>query len=283
MASVDPNGDATAMAAAYVRTTTKDSNPPCGGDQKGVFWPAANVHYVLDYDCTADVDRDACEAAVVASFQTWEDVTCSYLSFTYDGRVVSAPIGYLRDGSNLNVVKFFDFGGWPGTPGEQAVTLTTISCETGHILDADILINGSFVFRIAPQPGDERVDIQNTLTHEVGHLAGFAHSPDPESTMFSTGTFDELKKRDLTPDDAQGLCDVYPVGHEPMESSGCGCRIGRDGDADGATVGQLWLWAALALACRVTLRRRRSGERRIALSQGSEEALSAPAEHHRTD
>jgi hypothetical protein len=80
---------------------------------------------------------------------------------------------------------------------------------------ADITLNGQgFAFTTAPT-GATAADVQNTVTHEVGHLLGFDHSPDPESTMFADAPLGETKKRDLTADDAQGLCDVYPLGHEP--------------------------------------------------------------------
>lgn len=211
--------------SGYVRTTTKDSEPPCEGDSKEVSWPTADVHYVLDDACSPDVDRDSCEASVRASFQTWQDVACSSLNLSYDGRKVDVPLGYQRNGPNLNAVKWIE-ADWPGPPDAAAVTLVSIGCSAGRILDADILVNGALAtFTTAPVPGEGRLDVQNTITHEVGHLAGFAHVPDPESTMYFTGVPGETSKRSLTVDDAQGLCMVYPIGHDP-DGNGCGCAAG---------------------------------------------------------
>jgi hypothetical protein len=239
-------GEAADLAAAssYVRTTNQDATPPCTGEVKPVYWPVAEVPWLLDDRCSEDVPVDACEAAVVASFQTWQDISCAYLAFPYGGRMADAPIGYDRDSSNINVVKWFE-SNWPGMPDQMALTLTTIGCSSGRLLDADMMVNGvKFTFTTAPMAGEGRADIQNTITHEVGHAAGFAHSPDPESTMFAMAADDETKKRDLTAGDVQGLCDVYPLGKEPGSGDGCGCRAAGGGAAAQAPLVML----ALALA-----------------------------------
>jgi matrixin len=248
-----------AQASSYVRGTTHDSDQPCPGEAKPVYWPVVEVPWVLDDACSADVGVDACAAAVVASFQAWQDVGCAYLAFPYDGRMADAPLGYNRGGSNLNVVKWLE-SDWPGMPLQTALTLTTVGCSSGRIMDADILINGvDNSFTAAPVAGEGRSDIQNTMTHEVGHVAGFAHSGDPESTMFATAGKDETKKRDLTTDDAQGLCDVYPLGSEPGNGDdGCGCRAAGGGAAARAPLVMLALGVVLSVRCR---RARRSRSR----------------------
>src|SRR5262245_5547401 len=128
---IEQSGGITApgtLAIAYVRATNQDSNPPCSGAVVQAFWPVSEVHWTLDDACSADVGVDACEAAVKAAFQTWEDVPCAYLSFPYDGRMAAAPIGYQQGGQNLNVVKWFE-SGWPGMADQNALTLTTLGCS----------------------------------------------------------------------------------------------------------------------------------------------------------
>lgn len=244
-----------AAASSYVRGTNQDSDPPCGGEIKPLYLPVVELPWVLDDACSEDVGVDACEAAVVASFQTWQDVTCAYLAFRYDGRMADAPIGYNKTGSNLNVVKWFE-SDWPGLPDQAALTLTSIGCSSGRIVDADMMINGvDNTFTVAPVAGEGRADIQNAITHEVGHVAGFAHSPDLESTMFAMALKEETKKRDLTADDTQGLCDVYPLGSEPRAGDdGCGCRAAGDGAAAYASLVML----ALGVILWVRTRKRRS-------------------------
>jgi MYXO-CTERM domain-containing protein len=97
------------------------------------------------------------------------------------------------------------------------------------------------------ETGCAYVDLQNTITHEVGHVIGLAHSPVAGATMSATTAPREITKRDLAADDVAAVCAVYPHG-----SGGCGC-----GSAEAAGAGSLVL-AALALR-----RPRRRPARRI--------------------
>ena len=68
----------------------------------------------------------------------------------------------------------------PYQTGAIAITTVTSNSNTGEILDADMEINAvdkSFTDVIMdpePRPGIEVHDLQNTLTHEFGHLIGLA-------------------------------------------------------------------------------------------------------------
>ncbi|HVE87584.1 MAG TPA: matrixin family metalloprotease, partial [Myxococcales bacterium] len=98
-------------------------------------------------------------------------------------------------------------------------------------------------------------DIQNTITHEVGHFLGLAHDQDPESTMYFSASPGELKKRSLDPGTAQFVCDAYPRGlpsqpctvrplnaNDPMPlSSGCSAVPGAVLAAAAAAAVALWL------------------------------------------
>jgi hypothetical protein len=111
------------------------------------------------------------------------------------------------------------------------------------ILDADIELNNvNYTFTTDPtnataRPGTQLADLENTLTHELGHVQGLAHTcwdhiapspphdnsgnpiPDcndalPESilatTMYPYASMPgEISKRNLSPDDSAGVCDVY--------------------------------------------------------------------------
>lgn len=83
------------------------------------------------------------------------------------------------------------------------------------------------------QTGCYYIDLQNTVTHEVGHFIGLAHpcgdpglpacSSDPayaETTMYPQTTPGDVAKRTLAPDDVAGFCAIYPA------SGGCGCGAG---------------------------------------------------------
>ena len=55
-------------------------------------------------------------------------------------------------------------------------------------------------------------DIQNTMTHEMGHAMGLDHVAEPLSTMEATAPMGETQKRIIDVGTAAGFCDAYPRG-----------------------------------------------------------------------
>jgi MYXO-CTERM domain-containing protein len=146
-----------------------------------------------------------------------------------------------------------------------ALTTVTYRVSTGAILDADVEVNagnggdedeGFFVTCIdppAPVCSEERragcigMDLRNTMTHEVGHFLGLAHSNLRASTMFARAAQGETRMRVLSADAVEGMCDIYPLGGAVKT---CGSH------AEGcSTVGAKDTWLALA-ALAFLLRRR---------------------------
>ena len=201
---------------------------------------------------SADIAADAdTQAALTASMTTWNAVTCSYLKLGDAGTITAAPVGYVPGGPNYNAVKWIETS-WPENRQAIAATLTTFECDTGKLVDADVLFNGEdFTFTVEPDLLPTAADVENTMTHELGHLVGFDHSPDPQSTMYAEAPLGETIKRDLTADDAAGMCDVYTVGEEPDLDGGC-CGTGAGGGRGSAAL------AAAVAAMLVTRRRRRA-------------------------
>ena len=54
-------------------------------------------------------------------------------------------------------------------------------------------------------------DIQNTLTHEIGHVIGLDHVEQSGSTMEPSAPLGETRKRILDPGTQAGFCHVYPA------------------------------------------------------------------------
>lgn len=154
---------------------------------------------------------------------------------------------------------------WQHANGALAITTTTYDPNSGRISDSDIELNTPrFTFTSVDSPpcvppifntNCVASDVQNTLTHEVGHVLGLGHSPDPNSTMSASAQPGETSKRSLDADSKQFVCDVYPEGR-PSRLCVIPAYDGELGKAK-AECGVLPGPALLALSL-LLLRRRRS-------------------------
>ena len=151
-----------------------------------------------------------------------------------------------------------------------ALTTTTYDPQSGRILDADIELNQpGFIFSTVDTPrcmpplipystSCVAWDLQNTVTHEIGHMMGLDHTSFTGSTMNPTAPPGELSKRDLDTGTSSFVCNVYPKG-EPTRDCVIRPVTGQLGNvAVGCNCGSgagLLLLPALALALK---RRRRA-------------------------
>ncbi|MEZ4433623.1 MAG: matrixin family metalloprotease [bacterium] len=257
-------------ASAYERSTTSRGAP--------LEWNQRVIHFALNAAGSDDIELAALEAEVQRAFAPWAEHTCAIIEFPYDGLTDAGAdlddIGFDLEGPNENVVVFREeredwrvIDAATGRPRESTIiAVTTVTfCEEkggqcdlpGEILDADIEVNGAFFrFSIDQTPPANRFDLRNTLTHEVGHLLGFDHTPDTEATMFASAPVGETKKRSLEEDDIAALCDVYARIYDERKGSDDDCRAAPG--ADGSPAPALLLLAGLAWRSR---RRRLTADR----------------------
>jgi hypothetical protein len=270
----------------YVRT-----GPTKAGNY--LFWESGCVFITVDAEGTKQVAGDLEFGVIDASIAAWNNgiASCSYMQIINAGRK-AMEVG--RD--NTNLIKFRDVS-WcrPATRDDPmrchpdtAAGITTAtyvddatSDRDGAIVDADIELNGeNFAIGVNGQTsGTENClsELQNTLTHEIGHLLGLEHTclapGDPprvddqgvavplcsvasvaqqNATMFNFQECGERKKETLEADDIAGVCGIYPTAADPNtcepvgDDSGC-CNAGT------GPTGPLLL-LGFVLACR---RRRR--------------------------
>ncbi len=214
----------TPEAQAYVTYTTLSQGvqTPCSCEleqPRKLRWETSNLPYWIQ---TAPLPNPiAAEQAIHQSIGAWDAVEgCDAPDFTFGG-VIADPtfegkvprIGYSQTHPELNtnlITWFSEPGTWTDGPGVLALTRLTYNPCTGQIFDADITINAvDFDFGMRSEPIEGFMDVQNTVTHEMGHFLGLDHSQTPDATMFPTAPNSEVIKRTLEADDAEGLCCIY--------------------------------------------------------------------------
>lgn len=275
-----------AGASAWVSTLSVESGTPL----RWLCTDTVSVRVNSKGDSRINDGSDV--AAVKRSLATWDQAAagCSYLRIKALPDSATATAEFIQKGENENVVVWVDKG-WDHSAMAVAVTSVAFVDSKGHaqdgrILDADIEMNGQN-FKFTTSGSALRMDIENTITHELGHVLGIDHPCDDgetsqtpldhngkevpactsakvpawmkATTMWFSADPGETNKRTLEPDDIAALCGIYPKGFDYnlacSKSSGGGCSVARrPGDGSEAPGGALW-WAALVTLLLVARRK----------------------------
>lgn len=176
--------------------------------QTAVRWDSRAIDYAIN-NTSASMDEGECVRAIKAAFAVWTRVEGAGLQLKFTGFTEQSP-GYQGEDA-LNVVAFAGQDEWVFDDTVMAMTISRFDTETGVLSDSDILINDwNFVWSVG---GDN--DLQNALTHEVGHLLGLDHSDDTRASMSGRVLRGETSKRVLSPDDEAAVAELYPFDREP--------------------------------------------------------------------
>lgn len=258
-----------------------------------LYWAEdTNIVYRANAAGNPETPGDTEFTAFNDSFKTWNAALnqCSSLTFTEGPRTNTRVTGWVENSStNENVLLFRqvfcskvkelsstdacwgrqDCGNqydcWQHQADAIAITTTTYDPRSGQILDADIELNvPSFIFSTVNAPPCVRPnystsciawDLQNTVTHEIGHMLGLDHTGNPGSTMNPTAPPGEITKRTLDVGTASFPCAVYPKGGVSQD-----CVIvpvsSTLGNKPGCSTAEAWPVAMLGLLA-LTRRRRR--------------------------
>lgn len=212
-------------AHAYKRTLSPQ------GD--ALYWEHYPIPFYIHRAVPSHLAAEPTYLAIRQSFQAWAEPECTCLRFEDKGLTDDTQLGYNQKepSKNQNIV-IFVMQSWKHASNAVAVTSTTFNEKNGEIVGYDIEINAvNFLFSLDAMPihGSPTMDIQNTITHEIGHVIGLDHSNVGDSTMFASGPVGETKKRTLHQDDLDGLCDIYPknrgcpLKQQLTQPEACGC------------------------------------------------------------
>jgi hypothetical protein len=281
--------------APYVRsraTTTiaNNSKAHC------LWWPEGTITYQQASKGNPETRPLGSEfTAIHQAFESWQFVMndCGNLSLLEGPRLAETRIGYDPDRTdNHNTIVFRTtscsrvapaghacwseetcmnlFDCWEWNANTIALTTATYDLTSGRIFDTDVEFNShSFVFTTVDSPpclsptfhqGCVATDVQNTMTHEAGHVIGLDHTSRSGSTMNPGAPSGEISKRVIDPDSRSFVCDAYPKGKpsrdciiEPVEDTlgrqvtGCGTTLG----APSLLTGLAWFGLAFRRRSRV--------------------------------
>ena len=274
---------ASSRASAFCRE--QPNTPPDGPcvedpDKPFLFWDRGCFTYKFNENFFVRVpglSEQAARDIFTDSFATWTQLDPQAERFyveQFAGTTATSKAEFLRDVTNEAVINARTAQEWQALPGHHprvvALTLLWHDRVTGEILDVDMDLNlgiGRFVDCSLQTCRAGMIDLQNTITHEAGHVFGLGHSDVPNSTMvFSTGdNLSETGKRSLAEDDIEGYhslelpawkCDRPPCVCPPppvlpsKRVQTCGCRSLGSGAA-------IPRWSLAWLAAIVWFARRR--------------------------
>lgn len=228
-------------------------------------WMVPDVRVVIDESVHAIAPE--AEQAIVQAFGAWLSASPNLPELNIEhGRGLKPRLD--PDGVNAVIYAPIEF---PGHEDDLAITIGFSDEETGEITEADIIINSrhSYSHLNAATPGapttscdgtsqasacDYRYDLQNVMTHEVGHFYGLGEDrEDRTATMYSCTSACETHKRDVSEGDRQSMGRLYEHAlRRPYPPVSCdAARLAPRGPA--------WGWAgALALGVVAFARRRRA-------------------------
>ncbi|MCC7074920.1 MAG: matrixin family metalloprotease [Deltaproteobacteria bacterium] len=263
-----------------------------GDDGPSIAWDERDV-VIRRSGASADLAADDIEEVLERSVATWALAgDCTDVAPRVGSPTDTILIGFdwgAGSGSpdNENIVVFRndtegdELDAWVHALGALAITTVTWESHSGRLLDADIEVNDSRFHYTACDPGQCTVDfdLENTMTHEMGHVLGLDHSAAGDATMYASAPRADLSKRDLAADDVEGICAIYPADAPTGECYG----VERDDPPDVRFTPTLCAGgtpsggATLALLCvLLRLRRRRRGARSARLSYADVGAADLP-------
>lgn len=233
----------TGAAFGYVRTVNSSGKP--------IYWPHPCVQMIFSLgDVPPMLGAEDYLLAAQKSAAAWDAPAVACTSAALSVVASSDPPGNVgADGVHRIVFRRDTWCPHPQTAGKEcyspaALALTSVFSKGGVIIDTDIEINavnyswGDFLGQSSKvESFPPTIDLQNTLTHEFGHVLGLDHScwdgsspqpldntgqPVPRCGTESTGTMapaitshNDVSLRNLGPDDIQAICDVYPASAGP--------------------------------------------------------------------
>jgi MYXO-CTERM domain-containing protein len=208
-------------------------------DSRVLIWD--NLSLMMEIDTSAVPKLEGAQAAIEGAFEEWVGWG---VPMSVSNVSVAGPSTVARDNSNRI---FWETQNWEYGADVVAMTISVYNPNSAIVNETDIVFNGvNFKWTTDPTKTTGAFDVQNVVTHEVGHLFGLGHaSGQPDATMFASTPAGEVTKRALSTDDRSGVSalveemevrlnmnleDFDPDSIQP--SPRAGCSVGGESGGD---------------------------------------------------
>jgi len=140
------------------------------------------IRVSLDSKGSADLPVGVIEKSLQRALTAWEDITRQNLKFEYQGMTS----GHSADAQDhINLVQWVEKDWQYST---YAIGITSYSYyldDPPTIIDADIQMNGqNYRWAVSNADNENKIDVEETLIHEIGHLLGLSHTSTAKAQMF---------------------------------------------------------------------------------------------------
>lgn len=189
-------------ALAYVHQRTALQHP--------LRWADTLVHFVVQSEGAPGINDGSDRTAIQAAFSAWGS-SDNFLQLAEDADPAQrARTDWRSDDIHLVTWDDTNESGFFGSgSGLVAATPVEFDPQTGAILDADVILDGTRPWSTTLEAG--KFDVQAVVTHEVGHFLGLDHSAVHRATMNPAVKEGQTWQRSLESDDRAGATALYGV------------------------------------------------------------------------
>lgn len=194
----------------------EEDDAGCNAEGYPLYWTSKCLTYgVSDLSTSVlDIDGEEFDAIIQGAFDVWQGVDCGngkHPGFRVQSvGVVDSNGSFICEAelrANLSVWSLVTR--WTRSPKAMAFTGTGYDKNSGEVFDSDVDFNlVKFASEVAPE--DYALVLSKVALHEAGHYLGLAHSKVQDAAMEENYGATELVSHDLTQDDIDGICELFP-------------------------------------------------------------------------